>query len=98
MDGVICARCGANVRESHETVPYIAPGPCAVELRDITVRRCVQCGEMRVHVPDPHGLDVLVRCLRVESTGSKFQLEHEDGHWRVAGRNRINDRSEGLTT
>ncbi len=28
-----------NVSESQETVPYIAPGPCVVELRDVLVRR-----------------------------------------------------------
>jgi YgiT-type zinc finger domain-containing protein len=74
------------VREERETVPYTAAGPCVVELRNVTVRRCSTCGEMHVEVPDAPALDVLVRCLRVESTHATPQLEYEGGHWRISGR------------
>jgi hypothetical protein len=79
-----CRQCGANVQESHETVPYIAPGPCVVELRNVLVRRCVGCKQMEIEVPDVSALDVLVRCLPVEGTAAMPQLVYEDGQWRAS--------------
>ena len=70
--------------ESHETVPYIGPGPCVVELRNVLVRRCIACRQMGIEVPDASDLDVLVRCLRLEGTPAMPQLVYEDGRWRIA--------------
>jgi hypothetical protein len=72
------------VGESHETVPYIGPGPCVVELRNVLVRRCVGCRQMGIEVPDASALDVLVRCLRVEGTTAMPPLVYEDGRWRIS--------------
>jgi hypothetical protein len=72
------------VNESHETVPYIGPGPCVVELRNVVVRRCVNWGHMGTAVPDAAALDVLVRCLQVERTKAMPQLVYEDGRWRIS--------------
>jgi hypothetical protein len=71
------------VSESQETVPYIAPGPCVVELRNVLVRRCVGCGQMGIDVPDAASLDLLVRCLRPERTNAMPQLVYEQGRWRI---------------
>ena len=80
-----CQRCGGRVSESHETLPYIAPGPCVVELRNVAVRRCVSCGQTGIEVPDASALDVLVRCLSAEGTNAMPQLVYEDGRWRISG-------------
>jgi hypothetical protein len=74
-----CRRCGGNVRLAYETVPYIALGPRLVELRNVAVRRCSVCGHMGIDVPDVRALDVLVRCLCVESTDVMPRLEYADG-------------------
>ena len=81
-----CQRCGGSVRESHETVPFIGPGPCVVKLRNVVVRRCVSCGHMGIEVPDASALDVLVQCLQVEGTKAMPQLVYEQGKWRISHR------------
>jgi uncharacterized Zn finger protein len=90
-----CQRCGGTVSESHETVPYIGPGPCVVELGHVAVRRCVRCGQMGIEVPDASALDVLVRRLRVEGTNAMPQLVYEDGRWRISDVRR--DHPRGLS-
>ena len=86
LTGSACRKCGGPLRESSETVPYVVPGPCVVELQKVAVRRCSVCGDMAIDVPDAPGLDVLMRCLRVESTHVVPQLEYADGRWRISGR------------
>jgi hypothetical protein len=81
-----CRRCGGSVRLAYETIPYLAVGPRVVELRNVTVRRCADCGHMGIDVPDVRALDVLVRCLCVESTHDLPRLEYTDGRWRILAR------------
>ena len=81
-----CRRCGGTVRLTYETVPYIAVGPRVVELRNVAVRRCSVCSHMGIEVPDVRALDVLVRCLCVESTHDMPRLEYADGRWRILAR------------
>jgi hypothetical protein len=81
-----CHRCGGTVRLAYETLPYIAVGPRVVELRNVAVRGCAVCGHMAIDVPDVRALDVLVRCLCVESTHDIPRLEYADGRWRILAR------------
>jgi hypothetical protein len=84
VEGSACRRCGGNVSESHETVPYIGPGPCVVELRNVAVRRCVTCGQMGIEVPDAASLEVLIQSLRADRTRAMPQLVYKLGRWRVS--------------
>jgi len=81
-----CRRCGGTLRLIYETVPYLAVGPRVVELRNVVVRRCSACSHMGIEVPDVRALDVLVRCLCVESTHDMPRLEYSDGRWRILTR------------
>ena len=78
-----CGRCGGTVRLTYETIPYLAVGPRVVELRNVAVRRCLVCGHIGIEVPDVRALDVLVRCLCVESAHDMPRLEYADGRWRI---------------
>jgi len=78
-----CRRCGGTVRLTYETVPFLAVGPRVVELRNIAVRRCGECGHKGIDVPDMRALDVLVRCLCVERRQDVPRLEYADGRWRI---------------
>ena len=86
-----CLRCGGSVRLAYETIPYLAVGPRVVELRNVAVRRCSVCGHMGIDVPDVRALDVLVRCLCVESTAVVPRLEYADGRWRILARATTSD-------
>jgi hypothetical protein len=90
-NAMTCRRCGSKLHVAHETLPYIAEGPCVVELRNVEVRRCSVCGHMGIDVPDVRALDVLVRRLRVETTHVVPQLEYEDGRWRMSRTNAVTD-------
>jgi hypothetical protein len=81
-----CRRCGGILVESRDSVPYIAPGPCVVELRNISVRRCSACGDTKIHVPEPQALDTLVRCLQGESLRAMPHVHFENGQWHVVPR------------
>ena len=83
-----CRRCAGDVRESHKTVPYIIPGPCVVELRNVLVRRCVRCGQIAIDVPDAVTLDVVGRCLRADRSTAMPQLVYEDGRWCISDESR----------
>jgi hypothetical protein len=76
-----CHRCGAVVGQTHETLPYVGPGPRIVELRDLTVWRCRVCANMTIDVPEPGRLDSLIRCLGREIGGPMPQLAYEMGDW-----------------
>jgi hypothetical protein len=86
-----CRRCGGTIRLTYETVPYLAIGPRVVELRNVAVRRCSVCSHIGIEVPDVRALDVLVRCLCVESTHDMPRLEHADGRWRILTRTHSSD-------
>jgi hypothetical protein len=75
-----CHRCGSVVTETYETVPYVGPGPRAIELRDVRVLRCTACTNMLIEVPEPLALDTLIRCLGTEISGPLPQLAHQ-GRW-----------------
>jgi len=81
VQGKHCHRCGAVVGQSHETVPYVGPGPRVVELRDVHVWRCRVCTNMTIDVPEPGRLDTLIRCLGREMEGAMPQLAYEMGDW-----------------
>jgi len=76
-----CHRCGAVVGESHETVPYVGPGPRVVELRDLQVWRCSVCTNLTIDVPEVNRLEALIRCLGRELEGPMPQLAYEMGDW-----------------
>jgi YgiT-type zinc finger domain-containing protein len=46
-----CQRCGGDVVASRQTVPYVAPGPRVVELRNVRAIRCKTCGHLDLQVP-----------------------------------------------
>ena len=62
--------------ECRETVPYVGPGPCVVELRDVRATTCGTCGHGELDVPERRRLDSLVGTLRNES------LPYDAGRWR----------------
>ena len=76
-----CLRCGAVVGQSHETVPYVGPGPRIVQLRDLHVWRCRVCANLTIEVPEAPRLDALIRCLGREIEGAMPQLAYEMGDW-----------------
>jgi YgiT-type zinc finger domain-containing protein len=78
-----CQRCGGALLELRETVPYVGPGPCVVELRDLRALTCTACGHGELDVPERRRLDTLVRTLRSESLSHTPTLTFEDGRWRV---------------
>ena len=80
-----CLRCGGARAESYETLAYVGPGPCAVDLQHMHVLRCTACAHVAFDLPEPRALDVLIRCLRVERGDAVPQLIFEHGHWRIAG-------------
>ena len=84
-----CHRCGAVVGQTHETVPYVGPGPRVVELRDLKVWRCRVCTNMTIDVPEPGRLDCLIRCLGREMEGAMPQLAYEMGDWCILPRHPI---------
>jgi len=90
-NAMTCRRCGGKLHVSYETLPYIAKGPCVVELRNVAVRRCAVCGDMGIDVPDARALDVLLRRLHVETTRVVPQFEYEDGRWRISQTNAVTD-------
>ena len=81
-----CRHCGNARDEARETVPYVGPGPCVVELRDLHVTRCRVCPNMTIEVPEPSHLDTLIRCLGTEIDGPLPQLAYEMGHWCILPR------------
>ena len=81
-----CHRCGAVVGATHETVPYVGPGPRVVELRDLHVWRCCVCANMTIDVPESSRLDTLIRCLGKEVEGAMPQLAYEMGDWCILPR------------
>jgi hypothetical protein len=83
-----CRKCVGDTLETHETVPYVAPGPCVVKLLNVAVRWCVLCGDIEIDVPKARDLDALVQRLEGGTSRATFQLEYEDGQWRVARRSR----------
>jgi len=78
-----CQRCGGALLELRETVPYVGPGPCVVELRDLRALTCSACGHGELDVPERRRLDTLVRTLRSESLSYTPTLAFEDGRWRI---------------
>ena len=78
-----CQRCGGALLELRETVPYVGPGPCVVELRDLRALTCTACGHGELDVPERRRLDTLVRTLGSESLSYTPTLTFEDGRWRV---------------
>jgi hypothetical protein len=76
-----CRCCGGAVVEMLETLPYVGPGPCVVEVRDIHVARCTGCTKMTIEVPESQALDTLIRCLGNEMSGLLPQLTYEQGRW-----------------
>jgi len=78
-----CQRCGGALLELRETVPYVGPGPCVVELRDLRALTCTACGHDELDVPERRRLDTLVRTLRSESLSYTPTLTFEDGRWRI---------------
>jgi hypothetical protein len=81
-----CHRCGAVVGETHETVPYVGPGPRVVQLRDLHVWRCHVCANMTIDVPEQSRLDYLIQCLGREIDGTMPQLAYEMGDWCILPR------------
>ena len=81
-----CHRCGAVVGATHETVPYVGPGPRVVELRHLHVWRCCVCANMTIDVPEASRLDTLIRCLGKEIEGAMPQLAYEMGDWCILPR------------
>ncbi len=78
-----CQKCGGALAEMRETVPYVGPGPCVVELRDLRALTCTACGHGELDVPERRRLDTLVRTLRSESLPYTPTLTFEDGRWRI---------------
>jgi YgiT-type zinc finger domain-containing protein len=78
-----CHRCGGALVEVRETVPYVGPGPCVVELRDVRALRCTACGHVELDVPEPRRLDTLVRTLGSECLPYTPTLIFDDGRWRI---------------
>ncbi len=81
-----CGRCGAAAADAYETLPYVGPGPRAVELRNVRVRRCPGCTKMLIEIPEPARLDTLIRCLGAEIVGPLPQLAYEQGLWCILSR------------
>jgi uncharacterized Zn finger protein len=81
-----CRCCGEASDQARETVPYVGPGPRVVELRDVQVLRCTGCGQMSIELPQPQSLDVLVRCLASELSGTLPQLTFDQGRWCIVPR------------
>ena len=81
-----CHRGGAVVGATHETVPYVGPGPRVVELRHLHVWRCCVCANMTIDVPEASRLDTLIRCLGREIEGAMPQLAYEMGDWCILPR------------
>jgi hypothetical protein len=79
----VCQKCGGALTEVRETVPYVGPGPCVVELQDLRALTCKACGHGEVDVPDRRRLDTLVRTLRSESLPYTPTLIFEEGRWRI---------------
>lgn len=78
-----CHRCGGALIECRETVPYVGPGPCVVELRDVRATRCGTCGKGELDVPERRRLDTLVGTLRSESLPYTPILTYDAGRWRL---------------
>src|SRR5262245_14299290 len=78
-----CHRCGGALVELRETVPYVGPGPCVVQLRDLRALRCSACGHSELNVPERQRLDLLVRTLRTESLPYTPTLTFDEGRWRI---------------
>jgi hypothetical protein len=81
-----CRRCGAELTETVVTVPYVTPGPFVVQLSNLPVLRCLVCGDLQMHVPQPQVLDILARCLALEAPDKTPLLSFDDGRWRVVAR------------
>jgi hypothetical protein len=79
-----CHRCGGEVIDSRQTVPYIAPGPRVVELRHVRTLRCKLCGHLDVAVPERRTLDALARRVVAQTADTMPELVFEQGRWRVA--------------
>ena len=78
-----CQRCGAEIAETTVTVPYVTPGPFVVQLSNVRVLRCLACGDLQIHVPEPRILDILARCLALEAPDETPTVVFEQGKWRV---------------
>ncbi len=78
-----CGRCDAEMAETTVTVPYVTPGPFVVQLSNVPVLRCLACGDLQIHVPEPRVLDILTRCLALASPDTTPTVTFENGRWRV---------------
>ena len=81
-----CAACGGALVAVLQTVPYIAPGPRVVELRDVASWQCMRCGDLRLAIPDRSSLDLVARAIVAVSAESVAQLAFTDNRWRIVRR------------
>jgi YgiT-type zinc finger domain-containing protein len=81
-----CKRCGGGLIETSESLPYIGPRGCLVELRDVRAIRCAICGVGEWHLPELQALDVLIRALAIEQPHGIPPLVYKHDHWTFAVR------------
>jgi hypothetical protein len=77
-----CKQCGGPCVQTFKSLPYIGPGPLAVELVDIEEWRCGWCGHGDVKVPQVGELNVLIRKLARKQLLRTPRLTFESGEWR----------------
>jgi hypothetical protein len=81
--GTRCKRCGGPCEETRETLPFVGPGPLAVQLEGVEGWRCAWCGHGYVRVPELRQLNSVVRELAREELTDTPRLTFESGTWRV---------------
>lgn len=86
MDGARCKRCGGPCEETRETLPFIGPGPLAVQLEGIEGWKCAWCGHGNVTLPQVRTLNSVIGRLSREQFSGTPRLEFEGGAWRVLPR------------
>jgi hypothetical protein len=64
-------------------MPFIGPGPLAVQLQGVEGWRCAQCGHGHVKVPKLRQLNDVIRKLAQMELVDPPHLSFEDGEWRV---------------
>jgi YgiT-type zinc finger domain-containing protein len=82
-DDRACSTCGGRLVASTQTLPYIAPGPRVVELRDVPAWECVACGQVEVRLPERSGLERLVRTKVPVMADTVPQIAFKESRWRV---------------
>ncbi len=78
-----CGRCGGVLIEVRETVPYVGPGPCVVDLENVSALTCRACRRNNLQLPERRALDLLIRTLHTESAQGTYRLAFLSNRWRI---------------